>query len=163
MARINTTKTLHNSYFDGKNYDLNFDNNAPMSVHQDVASQYDFATTDDPELLTDRKDTAEIIYKIFVDSSYNDGRFLIEGTQVIKIPKDSISEVFNYVKEELLNIKKLGPIELVIAINEFFDFNYDYVYRKVLTPKMKQELLEDYYKNEGVKKQVNEGSSIKLF
>ena len=132
-------------------------------MHQDVASQYDFATTDDPELLTDRKDTAEIIYKIFVDSSYNDGRFLIEGTQVMKIPKDSINEVFNYVKDELLSIKKLNPIELIISINEFFDFNYDYVYRKVLTPKMKQELLEDYYKNEGVKKHVNEGSSIKLF
>ena len=98
-----------------------------------------------------------------MDSSLSDGRFTIEGTQVIKIPKDSVAEVFNYVKDELLNIKKLGPIELVIAINEFFDFNYDYVYRKVLTPKMKQELLEDYYKNEGVKKQVNEGSSIKLF
>jgi hypothetical protein len=98
-----------------------------------------------------------------VDSSYNDGRFLIEGTQVMKIPKDYISEVFNYVKDELLNIKTLNPIELIISINEFFDFNYDYVYRKVLTPKMKQELLEDYYKNEGVKKQVNEGSSIKLF
>ena len=131
-------------------------------MHQDVASQYDFATTEDPELLTDRKDTAEIIYKIFVDSSYNDGRFLIEGTQVMKIPKDSINEVFNYVKDELLSIKKLNPIELIISINEFFDFNYDYVYRKVLTPKMKQELLEDYYKNEGVKKHVNEGSSIKL-
>lgn len=132
-------------------------------MHQDVASQYDFATTEDPELLTDRKDTAEIIYKIFVDSSYNDGRFLIEGTQVMKIPKDSINEVFNYVKDELLSIKKLNPIELIISINEFFDFNYDFVYRKVLTPKMKQELLEDYYKNEGVKKHVNEGSSIKLF
>ena len=132
-------------------------------MHQEVASQYDYATTDDPELLTDRKDTAEIIYKIFMDSSLSDGRFLIEGTQIIKIPKDSIAEVFNYVKDELLNIKKLNPIELVISINEFFDFNYDYVYRKVLTPKMKQELLEDYYKNEGVKKQVNEGSSIKLF
>ena len=132
-------------------------------MHQDVASQYDFATTEDPELLTDRKDTAEIIYKIFVDSSYNDGRFLIEGTQVMKIPKDSINEVFNYVKDELLSIKKLNPIELIISINEFFDFNYDFVYRKVLTPKMKQELLEDYYRNEGVKKHVNEGSSIKLF
>ena len=132
-------------------------------MHQDVASQYDFATTEDPELLTDRKDTAEIIYKIFVDSSYNDARFLIEGTQVMKIPKDSINEVFNYVKDELLSIKKLNPIELIISINEFFDFNYDFVYRKVLTPKMKQELLEDYYKNEGVKKHVNEGSSIKLF
>ena len=49
-------------------------------MHQEVASQYDYATTDDPELLTDRKDTAEIIYKIFTDSSLSDGRFLIEGT-----------------------------------------------------------------------------------
>ena len=81
----------------------------------------------------------------------------------MKIPKDSINEVFNYVKDELLKVKKLNPIELIIAINEFFDLNYDFVYRKVLTPKMKQELLEDYYKNEGVKKHVNEGSSIKLF
>lgn len=163
MARINTAKTLHNSYFDGKNYDLNFNNNAPISVHSDVASQYDYATTEDPELLHDRKDTAEIIYKIFMDSSLSDGRFLIDGTQVIKIPKDSIGDVFNYVKNELLSVKKLGPIELIIAINEFFDFNYDYVFRKVLTPKMKQELLEDYYKNEGVKKQIIEGSSIRLF
>lgn len=81
----------------------------------------------------------------------------------MKIPRDSISEVFNYVKDELLNIKKLSPIETIISINEYFDFDYNFVYRKVLTPKMKQELLEDYYKNEGVKKQVNEGSSIKLF
>lgn len=163
MARINTAKTLHNSYFDGKNYDLNFNNSSPIQVHPTLSSQYDFAMTEDPELLCDRKDTAEIIYRIFNDSSYNDGRFAIEGTQVIKIPKDSIGEIFNYVMDELTSVKKLSPIELVIAINEFFDFNYDYVYRKVLTPKMKQELLEDYYKNEGVKKQLNEGSSIKLF
>ena len=162
MARINTAKTLHNSYFDGKNYDLNF-NNTAISVLPAVESQYDYATTDDPELLTDRKDTAEIIYKIFMDSSLSDGRFTLEGTQITKIPKDSIPDVFNYVKDELLKVKQVGPIELVIAINEFFDFNYDWIYRKVLTPKMKQELLEDYYKNEGVKRQVNESTSIKLF
>lgn len=163
MARINTAKTLHNSYFDGKNYDLNFNNNTPIQVHSDVADQYDYAVTVDPELLNDRKDSAEIIYQIFMDSSLSDGRFSVEGSQVIKIPKDSIGTVFNYVKNELMKVKKLNPIELVIAINEFFDFNYDFVYRKVLTPQMKQELLEDYYKNEGIKKQVNEGTSIKLF
>jgi len=30
MERINTSKTLHNSYFDGDNYDLNFNSNTPM-------------------------------------------------------------------------------------------------------------------------------------
>ena len=51
--------------------------------------------------------------------------------------EENIEEVFNYTKTELDKVKKLNPIELIIAINEFFDFNYDYVYKKVLTPKMK--------------------------
>jgi hypothetical protein len=93
--------------------------------------------TDDIELLNDRKNSAELIYEIFVSSQYNDGRFLIKDTSIIKIPKENIEEVFNYTKTELDKVKKLNPIELIIAINEFFDFNYDYVYKKVLTPKMK--------------------------
>jgi len=59
---------------------------------------------------------------------------LVVNTSILKIPKDNISEVFNYVKKELQQVKKLNPMELIIAINEFFDFNYDYVYKKVLTP-----------------------------
>lgn len=174
MDRINTTKTLHNSYFDGDKYDQTFNVNTPIAVNSMVADQYDYAVTDNPELLNDRKNSAELIHKIFTESIYNDGRFevkqrediySVEGVNnsLIKIPKENIAEVFNYVKTELLKQKNLNPIELIIAINEFFDFNYDYVYKKVLTPKMKQEILEDYYKNEGMHERMQEGSSIKLF
>ncbi|WQJ53321.1 MAG: hypothetical protein [Wendovervirus sonii] len=162
MDRINTSKTLHNSYFDGDNYDLHL-MNAPMHVHSDLSSQYDYALTDNPELLQDRKNSAELIYQIFTESVYNDGRFLVIDTSIIKVPKDNIAEVFKYVKTELVKVKKLNPAELIIAINEFFDFNYDFVYKKVLTPQMKQELLEDLYNNEGLQKNMDEGSSIKLF
>lgn len=163
MERINTSKTLHNSYFDADKYDLSFNSNAPIQVNSDMYDQYDYAMTDDIELLNDRKNSAELIYEIFVSSQYNDGRFLIKDTSVIKIPKENIEEVFNYTKTELDKVKKLNPIELIIAINEFFDFNYDYVYKKVLTPKMKQELLDDYYKNEGMQTRLTQGASIKLF
>jgi hypothetical protein len=30
MERINTSKTLHNSYFDADKYDLSFNSNAPI-------------------------------------------------------------------------------------------------------------------------------------
>jgi len=105
-----------------------------MQVHSDMSSQYDYAITDDPELLQDRKNSAEVIYQIFIESEYNDGRFVVVDTSIIKIPKDNVAEVFNYVKVELCKIKKLNPSELIIAINEFFDFNYDFIYKKVLTP-----------------------------
>ena len=50
--------------------------------------------TDDIELLNDRKNSAELIYEIFASSEYNDGRFLIKDTSIIKIPKENIEEVF---------------------------------------------------------------------
>lgn len=175
MARINTAKTLHNnSYFEGNNYDLTFNNNAPISVHPSMYSQYDFAMTDDPELLNDRMDSAKIIYDIFKNSEYNDGRFNIQQERteysnedsenfLIRIPKENVKEVFEYVKTELLKRKKLNSIELIIAINEFFDFNYEFVYKKVLSSKDKQEILDDYYTNEGMKRKMDECTSIKLF
>lgn len=82
---------------------------------------------------------------------------------MIRVPKDCIEEVFNYFKNKLESEKKLSPRDLIICINEFFDFNYEYVYKKVLTPKFKADLLEDYYNNEGFQQRMNEYSSIKLF
>jgi hypothetical protein len=176
MARINTSKTLHNSYFDGTNYDQSFNStSSSISIHPWLESQYDFAITENQELLYERSDTAKIIHKIFQASKYNDGRFNVIQTittddndtsvytSLIRIPKEDIKEVFNYIKAELLKRKNLNSIELIIAINEYFDFNYDFVYKKVLSAKDKQELLEDYYTNEGMQTKMNESSSIKLF
>jgi len=164
-GRINTAKTLHNSYFDGDKYDLTFNNNAPMQVHSAMSSQYDYAVTEDPELLMERKKTAELIHDIFVASPFNDGRFNYvdcKGATLMKVPKDSINEVFYYVKKELDEKKKLNPIEMLIAINEYFEFNYEFVWKKVLTPQLKQEVLEDY-KSNGMSDKIEDGASIKLF
>lgn len=51
---------------------------------------------------------------------------------------------------------------MVIAINEFFNFDYTYVYKKVLSPKIKSELLQDYYNN-GMKDRMDNNISEKLF
>lgn len=165
--RINTAKTLHNSYFDGNNYDQSFNSNSPMSIDPRCEGWYDFALTEDPELLNDRKNTAELIHKIFNESEYSDGRFIDKGkdgtAQVLKIPKDFVEEVYKYVDEKLRETKKLDPIEQIIAINEFFDFDYKFVYNKVLTPTMKQEILEEFYKNGDMHERMLKSASIKLF
>ncbi len=52
--------------------------------------------------------------------------------------------------------------ELVIAINEFFEFNYEYIIKKVISPKIKAEILEDYYHN-GMKQRMDNNIAEKLF
>ena len=65
-------------------------------------------------------------------------------------------------KNKLSEVKSLSAYETVIAINEFFDFNYDYVVKKVLSPKIKAEILEDYYNN-GMKERMDNNAAEKLF
>lgn len=160
-GKINTSKVLHNSYFSGEAVNTDF-SQTPMVISPVVADQYDYALTEDIVLLHERKDTAEKLYQIYTNSPYV-GKYKGKDGVSIKIPKDCIKEIFDYTKNELMKIKALTPSELIIAINEFYDFNYDFVYKKVLTPQMKQELLEDYYTNLGMKSRMDDGASEKLF
>lgn len=161
QQRINTSKVLNNSYFSGektKNYNLS---SSSMEVDPILSDQYDFAMTEDIALLNDRKDTQEKLYEIFIASPYAEQ--FKKDDQIMKIPKDSVGEIFNYMKNELYKVKTITAFETVIAINEFFDFNYDLIYKKVLTPQMKTEILEDYYNNMGMKTKIDKESSVKLF
>ncbi len=160
--RIHTSKVLNNSYFSGNNVDTDFSSSSPMTVSPVVADQYDFALTEDPVLLQERKDTAEKLYEIFINSPFAE-KYKAKNGIIMKIPKENIPEVFEYTRKELAKVKTLTAMEVVIAINEFYDFNYDHVYKKVLTPQMKQEILEDYYNNMGMKNRMDEGASERLF
>lgn len=65
-------------------------------------------------------------------------------------------------KNKLTEIKTLSAQELVIGICEFFEFNYDFIVKKILSPKMKAELIEEYYNN-GMKERIDNNTSSKLF
>ena len=49
-----------------------------------------------------------------------------------------------------------------MSINEFFEFNYDFVVNKVLSSKIKAAIIADYYAN-GMKQRIDKGASVKLF
>lgn len=132
-----------------------------MALSPLISDQYDYSITEDIVLLTERKDTAELLYKIYENSPYK-GKFL-NHNNVIKIPRDAITEIFYYTRKELLKYKSLSAMEIVIAINEFYELNYDYVYNKVLSPKMKQEILDDYYNNHGMRDRMDQAAAEPLF
>lgn len=160
-GRINTAKVLQNSYYSGESINTDFSSQT-MTINPMVEDQYDFALTDDIVLLNERKNTAEKIYEIFINSQYAN-KFRDKNGIIIKIPKENIKEVFEYTRDELLKVKSLNPSELIMAINEFYDFNYSYICNKVLTPAAKQELLEDYKNNLGMSERIEKGASEQLF
>ena len=169
MARINTTKTLSNDgYFSSVDNGGDF-GQQQMTVSPVVSDQYDYALTEDIVLLNERKDTAEKIYEIWVESPFYEqykalqDSSLSQGSKTApKIPKEDISKIFYYVKNQLSKKKKLTMYETIIAINEFFEFNYEYVVKRVISPKIKAQILEDYYNN-GMKQRMDNNIAEKLF
>lgn len=163
MKRINTTKTLSNdNYFANNDYNTELQQQK-MEVSPLVSEQYDYVLTEDIVLLNERKDTADKLYNIWINSPFIKIYSVNENTHSIpKIPKDEISKIFYYMKNKLAEVKTLSAYETVIAINEFFDFNYDYVVKKVLSPKIRAEILEEYYQN-GMKERIDNNTAVKLF
>ena len=49
-----------------------------------------------------------------------------------------------------------------MGINEFFEFNYDYIVKKVLSDKMRADIIEEYYNN-GMKERIDVNVDAKLF
>ena len=132
-----------------------------IAINPLVESQYKESVTEDPVLLQDRMDTDQKLYDIFYSAPWHENFIDKEG--IIKIPKDDIAKVFSYTREKLARVKKLTAYEMVIAINEFYDFNYDYVVKKVLSPKILSEILNDYYMNMGLSDRIDAIADEPLF
>lgn len=162
MGRINTSKMLSNDgYFCG-GIDTDSLNNTTIAISPLVYDQYDYSITEDISLDQDRADTQEKLYEIYINSPFM-SVYTDPSTKIMKIPKEDISKVFYYMKEHLSNVKTLSAYELVIAIIEFFDFNYEYIVKKVISSKMMAEILEDYYINMGMSNRIDEVASDPLF
>jgi hypothetical protein len=146
QGRIDTLSLIkNNSYKNGGVIsDNSYNSSSKMVVDPTMYDRYDFAMTDDIVLLNERKETNEILYNIFHDSSW--GKKYMKDNEISKINKEDIHNVFYYCKNELLKNKNLSIFEMLIAINEFFDFNYNYIFKNVLSVKLKAELYNDLYK-----------------
>ena len=150
------------TYFNG-GMNLEAKENTPIAVSPYVSDQYDYSVTDDIEMLQDRKDTELRLYEIYKHSPFANVYVDSSNNNIMKVPKEDVCKVFYYMKENLMKVKQLSAYEMVIAINEFFDFNYDFVVKKVLSSKMMAEILEDYYKNMGMADRIDDVASDPLY
>lgn len=160
--RINTTRALSNESFYNGGIETEVINTQTISISPLIESQYDYAVTEDPVLLQERKRNNEILYEIFDASpfrhSYED-----PNTMMIKIPKEDIAKVFHYSKLHLLKrCSDISARELLMLINEFYGFDYNYVVRHIIGSRLYSEVLEEYY-NDGQRSRIDESSAEPLF
>lgn len=160
--RINTTRALSNESFYNGGMETEVINTMSIAISPLVESQYDYAVTDDPVQLQERKRMNEILFDIFNESPF---RYSYEDkeTKIIKIPKEDIAKVFHYSKTHL--IKRCGDIsarEMLMTINEFYGFDYNYIVRHIIGSRLYSEVLEEYY-NDGLRSRIDESSAEPLF
>jgi hypothetical protein len=170
---INTGKVLNNAWLQGT---AETTMSGPIAIDPSMEKQYDYALTSDPILLQERKDTQEKLFEIFKVSPWYQkygGQSLPRGTAIegyneadddepVKIPvpkkieKNDVVDLFYYMKSELDKVKKLNVTELVIAINEFFELNYDDIVNKVLSVPLKSKLYEELWEEHQEKMDVDQ-------
>ena len=148
MSQINTNKVLNNRWNTGGGQTVL---SGTISISPDVTAQYDYALTDDPVLLNERKNTAELMYDVFKASPYFDKY----GKTMKKVDKDDIKDIIRYFCKKITEKKHISNYELFLSICEFFDFNYDYIWNEVASIPMKSDILESLYKNRAkIKKEI---------
>ena len=166
-GKINTSAVLNNGWNSG-GQDQVF--TGPITIHPKMEGIYDFALTSDPVLLQEKQRTQEKIFEIFKKSPYFEkyGEFITQEdsesdepkyskTPKLKIERADIMGLFYYFKEELEKIHKIGIMELVIQICEFFELDYKYVNDHVLSPPLQAKLVREIY-NMGYNKEKIENT-----
>lgn len=120
-------------------------------------------------LLNERKDTDELIHKIFFESKFAT-KYITDiadedGNNTafdIRIPKADVGKVFDYTMQKLKEHKKISIFESVIAICEFYNFSYKTIFYDVLTPVVQQQLIAEIY-DMGIKKDIEKEILNPLF
>lgn len=160
--RINTTRALSNESFYNGGIETEVINTQTISISPLIESQYDYAVTDDPVLLQERKRNNEILYEIFEASPFRYS-YVDPNTSMIKVPKEDIAKVFHYSKLHLTKrCSDISARELLMLINEFYGFDYNYVVKHIIGSRLYSEVLEEYY-NDGQRSRIDESSAEPLF
>lgn len=118
-----TDKIINNSYNRGEQSYEDF--GATMKVHDSVYSLYEDQLGDIIENRT-LKMLDDEMYEIFVKSPFFDkyeNKKRADGNDRIKM--------YYYFKENLLSKKKYSNMQIFIAFAEFFEVNYDQLYKEV--------------------------------
>lgn len=151
MSRKPTTKILDNSWnaVDRESFLIG----STISVDPTHDGQYaESMSSDITELYTTRI-TDELLYDAYVNSPF----FEKYGQNPKKIEKSDYYDVYVYFRDFLNNHQdhKLNIVQIFISISEFFELNYEKMYKDIIPITDKSKILETIYDVYGHKSKLN--------
>lgn len=149
-----TSKILDNAW---NAKDLEHLGYSTITVDPIVYDQYKEATTNDIMALYTERITDELMYDIYLVSPF----FEKYEQNYKKIERLDLYPIYEYFRNELRKQNQnLNIIQIMIAIFEFFELNYDKMYKDVIPIKDKSEILQTLQDVYGYKSKLN---CLKLF
>jgi hypothetical protein len=128
-----------------------------ITVDPIVYDQYKETTTNDIMALYTERITDELMYDIYLVSPF----FEKYEQNYKKIERLDLYPIYEYFRNELRKQNQnLNIIQIMIAIFEFFELNYDKMYKDVIPIKDKSEILQTLQDVYGYKSKLN---CLKLF
>ena len=151
MSRKPTTKILDNSW-NAVDREA-FINGSTISVDPLMEGQYDEAMSSDISELYTNRITNEILYDAYMSSPFFDKY----GQNPKKIEKNDYYDVYVYFRDFLNNNTehKLNIVQIFISILEFFELNYEKMYKDIIPITDKSKILETIYNVYGHKSKLN--------
>ena len=154
MDRKPTIKILDNSWNAKDPEHLGF---GTILVDPIAEKQFIESTTSDISELYVNRLTDELMYDLYLLSPF----FEKYKQNYKKIERSDLYEIYEYFRDALRkNNANLNIIQIFIAILEFFELNYDKMYKDVLPIKDKSEMLQTLQDVYGYKSKLN---CVKLF
>lgn len=151
-----TTKILDNAW-NATEREV-FAQGSTISVDPIVYDQYDEATTSDISELYTYRITSDMMYDAYLKSPFYEKY----GTDPKKIEKSDYYDIYIYFKDFLMKSEdhKLNIVQIFISILEFFELNYEKMYKDIIPITDKSKILETIYDVYGHKSKLQ---CLKLF
>lgn len=129
-----------------------------ITVDPLMDEQYEDALTNDISEVYTTRITRELLYDAYIASPF----FEKYGQNPKKIDKNDYYDLYVYFRDYLNNLDehKLNMVQIFISILEFFELNYDKMYKDIIPIVDKSKILETLYDVYGYKSKL---TCLRLF
>lgn len=132
----NTMSILDNNW---NKVDRELGSVSEIRVSSAVENQYIEATTENISDVYINRNIDEILYNVFKDSPYYEKY----NISVKKIDRKEVPGLWLYFRDELRReIKNINTVQILLAVAEFFNLDYNSLYNDIISITDKSEILE---------------------
>lgn len=157
MEVFNGNNEIINNSYEDVDYTNDRFTQSTLSIDPMASENYKEILSEDLDEIYNLKQLDEALSELYINSPW----YSKYGTNIKKVERGDMSDIYYYFKERLENTKMFSIVHIFCAICEFFDFNYKYVYNDIVSLRDKAHILEALEEKYGLENYFSK--SVKLF